>query len=70
MEEIRTQEEIMDFFTRTVVESGTLRDSGYQTGGVRAWSGASGSTTESAELAITDGFGFVEKTLLDLGGAS
>lgn len=56
LEELKTHEEIMDYFTRMVVDSS--RD--YPRGGSDNSSTAS---TADSELAITDQFGFVEKTL-------
>lgn len=58
IEDIRTQEEIMDYFTRQVLDAGS--------GGNRDSTDSSsrGSTGgESSEVAITDAFGFVEKTI-------
>ena len=62
MEDIKNEEEIMDYFTRQVLESGRGNRDSSESG---QSSGTTSSTGESAELAITDSFGFVEKTLGD-----
>lgn len=52
-----SQDEIMDYFTRQVVDQ-TYKEYSRASG-----SGGSRSTADSSELTITDSFGFIDKTL-------